>query len=493
MIQELNKQIELLAKKLHNYIKALHVPVNFDALSSTSSKKNVEPVHVDKLFNNPQFFEKIPQTVEAPLTSVESDLIKMCDLCKEFSRFKISNWITTITNSYTTDDANEEEKMEWLLGIFETIISRKMFIYSQVFPFLPEDFGHPIHELLDALREEIEVAEMSKRILLRRVKWMASDGSKWSDITEEIEELWDRRFYQLKHYFTQQGNAPSRSHITGALTNTIESLLERQQDRDELELEDWDWEGIISMPEVTSAEQQLIQYVPEDIKKNDKIFYDSISYHIDPDSTHSEQKEEKQRILLTHICERLLVIYFFAQSTIDVIDFEMAMNTDIDENQAQTSTQVREAIETALKPMKQAIIDNLAALGWHKKPKKIEPPRPLYDRSIFIFSKLDGLQAHTSNTNQDVVNTCWRMVQDVVRLFSDEIHKNKTEKNDQIRPIQLNYRRKMTETRTAIIRELRKKLPQKEAESEFTFIKKMLNKIDKTLFWIRALVWGINK
>lgn len=74
------------------------------------------------------------------------------------------------------------------------------------------------------------------------------------------------------------------------------------------------------------------------------------------------------------------------------------------------------------------------------------------------------------------------MVQDVVRLFSDEIHKNKTEKNDQIRPIQLNYRRKMTETRTAIIRELRKKLPQKEAESEFTFIKKMLNKIDKTLF-----------
>lgn len=117
------------------------------------------------------------------------------------------------------------------------------------------------------------------------------------------------------------------------------------------------------MPEVTSAEQQLIQYVPEDIKKNDKIFYDSISYHIDPDSTHSEQKEEKQRILLTHICERLLVIYFFAQSTIDVIDFEMAMNTDIDENQAQTSTQVREAIETALKPMKQAIIDNLAALG----------------------------------------------------------------------------------------------------------------------------------
>lgn len=54
----------------------------------------------------------------------------------------------------------------------------------------------------------------------------------------EIDELWNRRFHQLKYYFTQQENARSRSDITEALTNSIEALLERWQDRDNLELED---------------------------------------------------------------------------------------------------------------------------------------------------------------------------------------------------------------------------------------------------------------
>lgn len=53
----------------------------------------------------------------------------------------------------------------------------------------------------------------------------------------EIDELWYRRFHQLKFYFTQQENAQSRNDITEALSNTIEALLERWQDRDNLELE----------------------------------------------------------------------------------------------------------------------------------------------------------------------------------------------------------------------------------------------------------------
>lgn len=78
--------------------------------------------------------------------------------------------MTTKDNIYMTDETDEKNKMEWLLILFEMIISRKMYIYSQALPFTYEvDMDHPIHESLENLREEAQVAEMSRNILIRRV------------------------------------------------------------------------------------------------------------------------------------------------------------------------------------------------------------------------------------------------------------------------------------------------------------------------------------
>ena len=114
---------------------------------------------------------------------------------------------------------------------------------------------------------------------------------------------------------------------------------------------------------MSPEEEDLLQYVPEDIRENDPIFHDAISYHIYPHETPTEQRREKQHLLLTYLCERLLVIYFFAQSNIDIIDSEMAIGKHLVDKQADAIAQVREKIETSLEPLKKTILHHLAALG----------------------------------------------------------------------------------------------------------------------------------
>lgn len=114
---------------------------------------------------------------------------------------------------------------------------------------------------------------------------------------------------------------------------------------------------------MSPEEENLLQYVPEDIRKNDPIFHDTISYHIYPDETPAEQRREKQHLFLTHLCERLLVIYFFAQSNIDIMDSEMATDKLLSDKQADTIAQVRENIETSLQSLKKIILHHLATLG----------------------------------------------------------------------------------------------------------------------------------
>lgn len=114
---------------------------------------------------------------------------------------------------------------------------------------------------------------------------------------------------------------------------------------------------------MSPEEESLLQYVPEEIRKNDPIFHDTISYHIYPDGTPAEERKERQHLFLTHLCERLLIIYFFAQSNIDIIDSEMAIGKQLADKQTETISGVREKIETSLEPLKKIILDHLATLG----------------------------------------------------------------------------------------------------------------------------------